>query len=351
MTLGPGVYTAYLQERGGGHPLAELPWSDLRFGRRLDDMSEAALTVPVAAAAADSRCCAALESLKAWKHEISIWRDAEEAWVGVVGRPRFTNQEVSIPARDLFMWMERRVLPTSRSYVETDLGIIFGQYVTDALAADTSPNILQLGPVATGVFGTREVVAAECRRAADELREMGRSGVDWTLVGRTLYVGGEEVPLLKQLTLTTECFDEPVIESDGLAAASESIVIGAAGDDQHAPIVGRYGDIDPDIGVVQVVDQESGIKDDESALAAARSRWEMLHTVPEFVSGVLVPQAPVRFSELIPGARVDLRVRTGCRSAIGVWRLHSVDVNAQVPDDGAVDATVAVTLIPEGTTE
>ena len=347
--LGAGVYRAFIQTRGGGDQLAELTWGSLSFGRRLDDVSEASVAVP--AGSISGRCCSVLEIVRAWQHELAIWRDDDEVWVGVVGKPKYTGAGVVLPARDLFQWFARRLLPFDRSYIDTDLGEIFAQYVEDALSRDTSPNITVETVSATGVSGSRQVLASQYRRADDELRELARSGIDWTMVGRTLRVGGEEVPTGELLMLTTDSFDDPEIEPDGLETATEVTVVGSRSDDPDVPIVGVYGGPDGDLGLVQIVEQESSIEDDASAEAAARTRWEMLHEVPEYVRGALSPFAPVSFDQLVPGARVELRVRAGCHSAIGAARLQALAVDAQVGPEGEVTAKVVPTFIPLGTVE
>lgn len=356
--LGCGDYRAFVLSRGGETNYGELAWDSLRLGRALDGVSDASVTVG-ADGLSDEDCCSVLGSLKSWKHELAIWRDDDTTeleperdpeWVGPVLNPVFRPGGASVPARDLAQWLQRRSLTNDRSWSDEDLGVIFAQYVADALARDNAMGIV-CEPTNTGVRGQRSVEGALRRRAMDELNELARSGVDYSAIGRTIVVGGAEVPTAPIPLLGTEDFlDDLEIAPQGLDAASEVTVLGSSGPDPTDPIVGTYGDGEAsDIGLVEQVFTESSIEDNRSARIAARTRWQFLQDVPEIITGSLVPSAPITFAQLIPGARVGVRIRAGCREAVGVWRLASVECSAQVMPDGGIAEEVKVALIPLGT--
>lgn len=347
--IGCGTHRVFVQERGGGTRLAEVRWDSLNYGRRLDDMSAASVTVG-AAGLADEECCGILAELTAWEHEVAIYRDSEEAWVGVVLEPEYLSDSVTIPGRDLFQWFERRSLAYDRTFAGEDLADIFASHVADALARDPSPNI-SVSPTATGIIGDRTVVGAARTRAADAMRELARSGVDFTMKGRTMLVGGEEVPVDAIGIITTDVLDAPKLVPRGLSAASEVTLIGRKPASAAEPVVVTVGGVDPAIGLVELVATEATIEDAASLGAAAQSRLDMLLEPPEYLSGRLLATAPFDFDDLVPGARVEARVRVGCRDAIGAFRLAAVAVDASVRDDGAQEETVGITLIPLGTTE
>lgn len=346
--LGCGTYRAFLQARGGGSLVGELQWQQLRFGRRLDEVSGALVSVGVAGLA-DQECCWALSQAQAWKHELAIYRDSELAWVGVIGRPRFGTDYVSLPARDLFQWFERRLLEHDRSFTNADLAAVARQYIEDALERDTSPNITAV-VTPCGVRGNRLVLASARRRAADELRELFRSGLDFTMVGRTMVVGGSEVPTAPLPPLTNDGLDEPYLEPDGMQTGTEVHVVGGRRADSDEPYAGVAGGVSTELGLVQVVFSEPSIEDNASCQAAAQSRYDMVGTTPEYLGGNLTPTAPVTFPDLVPGARWPARVQLACRTAIGDWRLLGVDVSAALQGD-TLSEQVAVTLVPLGTTE
>lgn len=340
--LGCGSWSAFIQCRGGGE-LLPLPFSTLDCGRRLDDMSDASLTLNQTtlrnfSPAVQAKCCGLLSEIEAWSHELALWRDgdpssSEPTWVGPIVKPRFGVASVTLTARDLFQWFERRLLERDRVFTATDLADIFEQYAVDALHRDPSPNIDLNTISATGVTGDREVQIVAGRRAADEMRELARSGLDFTMIGRAMVAGGTEVPTADLGVLFTDHFDEHDLTEDGLQTETESVVIGSPLGTTSGPIRAVSGGVDVTRGLVQNVSSESTIKDETSAQALADSRQALFGTSPKFFTARLLPVAPVGYEELIPGAVADLRVQLMCRTLEGAHRL--MDVKTQVGDDGS----------------
>lgn len=345
MALGCGDWEAFVQTRGGDMRLATLEYSDLAGGRILDEMSSGSVTVGVDGMT-DQECCRVLGTLNPWEHELSMWRDGAEVWVGPIIEPEWAEQSVSIPARDLFQWFERRLLPYDRAFENSDLAEIFAQYALDALEADTSPNI-SLAPGPCGVTGQRFVAATAFRRAADEMRELARSGLDFTAIGRTIRTGGAAIPTPALPTLTSEWVDRPRLRRAGLSAASEVTVIGASTTVPDVPISGVSGGASDPLGLVQLSFQEPSILDTASALSAADTRLEMLRNAPEYLTCVLLPDAPMDFADLVPGALVPVRLDVGCRRVEETLRLLSV--SWRVAESEGIVEEVSINLIPVGT--
>lgn len=344
--LGCGHHVVRLQDRGGAVVNAEVAFESLNYRRRVDDMTDARVTIG-ASGLAGERCCLALSNLRAWQHEVAVVRDdVADTWVGVVGDPDYGGGQVTVPARDLFQWMERRDLPHDRTFVATDLAEVFRQYVLDALERDPSPNI-DVDMHTSGTTGDRSIEAAAHRRAADELRELARSGVDFTMIGRRMLVGGQELPLPPLPLLTDAMVDDPHLVVRGLDAVSEATVIGATDENSRAPHSGTAGGVDADIGLVQTTTTESSIKDDASCEAAAQSRVDLLSGSAEFVTAVLRPEAAVAFTDLVPGARWPVAIHVECRLVEATFRLAEVEVTVNVGDDGQTEE-VKVTLEPLG---
>lgn len=345
----------FLAERGGQPLLTELRWTSLRYGRRLDQTSDAGVTLGLDALR-DEDCCYALSVMRAWEHELVVYRSPgvgepyELAWVGPVGDPTFGEQSVDIPARDLSYWFERRVMPTTRTFTDVDLGTIFEQIVTDALSRDTSPNIT-VSTSNIGVTGTRSIVATEYPRAADLLSELARTGIDWTMLAREMLAGGEEVPTPSIGTLTDDVLAQRRLVELGTQAASEAIVIGSSGTEANTPIVGVAGGIGADIGLVQTVRTESEIKDAGSAVVAAQGDIELYDPPPFNVDGRLMPETAITFNELVAGARVDARLTFACREISQVMRMLTLDVSAASDPAGGQTEEVTVTLQSLGATD
>lgn len=348
MTLGCGAWEAVVTKRGGTPRVGALQWQQITMGRVLDEISNAGVSVGIGGFE-DDECCYVLRNLGAYEHELALVRDGADVWNGPVMEPTFRRDQASVPARDLMHWFERRVLEYDRTFTDTETADIFLQFATDALSRDPSPNI-QIIPAATGITGTRQVLASEVRRAADEMRELSRTSLDFTAIGRTIRVGGKVIPGTSTLSLSTEDFIDPELKPLGLQAASEWFVIGANSGQSGVPILGRYGEIREDIGLVQQVAHESSILDQTSADAAAQTRHAASFDVPNSLSGKLRAEAPIDFADLVPGTLFDIRCEVGCRTIEEEMRLARVDVTVSASDEG-ISETITVEFIPIGTTE
>lgn len=343
--LGCGEYTVYLQERGGRR-LAQLPWERIDFGRRLDEVSDASVDIPVEGIADDDECCFWLSQVNPWEHEVSIYRDGAEEWVGPVIEPVFSRDTVTLAARDLFVWFEKRLLPLGRQFVAVDIGEIFQQYVEDVLALD-DPGIT-VNAQRVGIVGDRTNDPTEFRRAADELRELARSGIDWTMVRRTMEVGGEEVPTESVADLIDDAFNALELRIGGGETATEVVVVGGQDPDFETTVFGRVGGIDPLLGLLQAAVNESSILDQHSAEAAAQTRLDLRESPPFFIDGELSQLAGVQFPDLVPGAAVDVDMDIGCRAVLGTLRLRAVNVTVEASEEGCQES-VNVELMSQGT--
>lgn len=345
-TLGCGSHRAFIQTRGGSSVLVELPWETLSYSRKLDEISDASVSIGQAGFS-DEECCWALSTLQAWEHELSIWRDDEEVWVGVVGDPTYTNNGTTIPARDLFAWFERRFLPADRTFRATDLGTIFSTLAGDVLAVENSMTIT-VNVSGVGVIGDRDVFSADRPRAADTLRELTRSAIDWTMLLRELKGGGEEVPTGDLGTFINDNLIDASLVIRGSLAATSVAVIGSSSGTAHNPIVGTAGvGVDADLGLVQSAFSESEILDANSASYAAEAHYEQLRIPPLYLDATLDPDTGVDFGNLVPGARVDVVADVGCKAVNQSFRLLAVSVSGNVSDQGETEI-VKVTLVPEG---
>lgn len=352
--LGCGETRIFLQERGGGTILGALPWTGtLSYGRRIDEMTSGRATVPTEGLGEDEAedCCRLLNLVNAWEHELLITRDSSEAWVGVLLEPEWSEQDVVLDARDLFQWFERRFIHDDHDYQDVDLSQIFLNYANDALGPDLSPNIT-VAVAPTNVVGIRKVLASQSRRAADEMRELARSGLDFTMIGRIMRAGGSEIPVPALATLSNATLKNRRLRQRGAEAASSAAVIGSRlGIGEEAEqVVGTAGGVDAKIGLVELAWNEDGILDQTSANAAAQSRVNMLKRAPYYLTGDLDAETPISFEDLIPGARVDFDGSVGCKQLSASFRLGSVDVAASVSDP-ALTEVVSVTLIPAGSSE
>lgn len=354
MPLACGAHRAFVRERGGPI-IAELPWESLAYGRALNDSSDATVSVGPRGLA-DETCCWALNRVRAWSHELSIWRDDEEVWRGPTGDPAFGRDAVDLEARDLFAWFDRKTLPIPRNLNGVDLGTIFETWAQDALSLDDPGIILRVRTV--GETGDRSVGIGEIVFSGDQLRGLGRTALDWTMIVDELFAGS---PLLEQPTVPILHDDEwigPSMRLVGAEMATQVIVVGSSGAAAGDPIIATAGggdaeratDIEPDpeFGLIQQVFNESEIDDQASADFAAQEILDRLRGDARVLSGRIAPDSALEFDRLIPGLRFRPQVRLACQDLDREMILRSVQVSATSQQDGGEEEQVDVELSSPG---
>lgn len=337
-----------LLTRGGGQIIADInPDDSGGFDRRLDGTSELRLVASVGGQLEEA-CCDALEDAYQWAMEVAVFRDGRDAWVGPITDIKFRWGQVEIFASDLSAWWDRRV-SSSQTYVATDLTDIFVGIHDDAMSTDPTPNIV-LQTQLTGIQGNRTIDGSLYLYARDHLQELSHTGVDWTAYGRSIIVGGQEIPAAPYVTLLDEHFTEPPqIEQRGNDQATVVIVRGTGvvaivRDEEY---VDFYGE------VVRVFN-EPDIIDQASADEAAQSRLDYLKD-PTFIvtpaNASLKSTAPITLPELIPGMRIRVDSQATCRKLVRDFRLERVnvrfngEVQLQLQPLGTVDVDP---VVPQG---
>jgi hypothetical protein len=332
-----------LVTRGGGQVITEINPDSGSFNRRLDTTTAAALTATVSGDDLRS-CCDEFTEAYAWATELLIIRDGRDQWAGPVTNLVFGYGTVEVEASDLTAWWDRRVLP-NECHLDQDLSDIFLDYHNDAMAPDPSPNIV-ISATRTGITGRRQVLAEDYDYASDHILELTRTGLDFTAFGRTVIVGGEEVPTDPIVTLTDEDWiTPPTVQERGNEQATEVVVRGNSERGKFRATASDQDYIDF-YGLVVRVFNEGEIRDQTSLQVAADTRLDLLKDplfiVPPQNAG-LRTTAPITLSELVPGARVRVDTSATCRKLVRDFRLEEVKVD--------FNGTVSISLQPIGTTQ
>ena len=353
MALGCGDYRVFVLTRSGvtdERAVLEVPWARITWGRVLDETSAASVT-------AGGGCCAAVRAagLRPWAHQLALVRVGDEpprVWSGpLVGLRDTADAGIVFDARDLSAWVDHRRVHDVHEHSAEELTSIFESLWDDAMAPDPIEDYtLSLTPGT--VTGDREVLPEQNRIAGDELRELSRTGVDWTVVDRVQYVAAEEIPTPTVLgPLIPEHFVEPPdVEVDGTVMANDWVVAGSGGGAEGDEITGvasqPAGGAE---GLLESVASESAILDVTSADEAAATRLARSADPPVFIRDAKVAQtAPVAMADLIPGARVRIALGARCIPVDVTQRLTSVQV--EVAKNGeAVSEQVTLSFEPLGT--
>lgn len=337
-SLGCGEYVAAIADRGGAVQYADLPIADASWGRVPVDTSEAGVTL-----AGDAKCARALQSTEPLAAELHVYRDGERVWLG----PIVTVNGPALSARDVSWWLDRRMFRRTVTYDRTNLGTILAAVVAEANRTDPTIALGVRIDSLPDVRGDRTYRAGQHMLTGDAARELGRSGANWTVLGRDVVV---------YRALTTDSADVPELRDDDLLGTPSVTLDGTLmgntwGIRGHANNVGTssddpvYGEATDDpsaarYGAVHRVVQQDTILDDPSATFAARERLRGSATpIVSLGSLTLSDRAPVDPAQLVPGRLLRLRLSQTTVLVNQVVRVANVKMSG---DGGVEKVEVAV---------
>lgn len=348
--LGQGNNTAMIQTQGGGQILGELPASVLGWGRRLDDLSECNVTIPVSSLS--DRCCGLLKEAHTWGHELVVFRDGERVWEGpmVTLRENETNGVV-VRALDAYGYMLRRV-HRGRSNGAPVFAIDEAEFdVTDAFTLDgwdgADPNVLAYLEVlgaGTGPVTQREIPALS-GYYFDTLDQLGDGGVNFTTVGRRIILWPDTLTLGRVPTLlpSQHLSSDVTIVEDGLALAQRSIVTSdnAISGTSALP---SFPTSDPFYGPVELLTNIPNLATTgacDSAADSIRAQGFPAPVLLEIPDGsTLTTDAPYSIGDLVPGVLMPVSHQGRCRSVASDFVLTSLQVT-QTSEGETVQISVA----------
>src|SRR4029077_11043857 len=109
--LGCGDARAEVWTRGGGSRVIALPQiTGVEWNRVRSDTSLGSVTMDGVAIAADPSCCAILNTVRPWKHELHIYRDDKRVWLGPINEIDLNGPVLTIKARDNSAWLDKRFI-------------------------------------------------------------------------------------------------------------------------------------------------------------------------------------------------------------------------------------------------
>ncbi|GAA3172866.1 hypothetical protein [Nonomuraea salmonea] len=333
-------YTCRLFDRYGRGGHYELEASQVEWSRTLDDTSSASVVVPYG----DPECCRVLSQARTWCQDLGLFRDSQLVWQGPVVEIAHDQGQTQLDARDVSQWLFRRVPRTLLDFTgpdAADLSRIAEALVREGYSQD-DPNVLAYLHVDDSGILAQKRYAPESGYILDHLREIARTGVDWTVIGHRLIITGEK-PIARLHQLTDDDFLAGLrVREAGLSAVTSAIVLGQ-GVRAEAGGIGTCG-------LLEYLANEDHILDQESAQAAAEALVDggdpspLILEVPD--GSQLAPDAPVGIQELIPGVAVPIASVRTCRRVAAELRLTAVRVSWSEGSEGGEQ--VGVTLQPRG---
>jgi hypothetical protein len=332
-SAGCGVHSALIVDRDGAvvshaDVLVSVEWS-----RVLDDVSTAHVIINP-----DGDCCAQLGRVRTWRHKLVIARDGVTVWEGPIIQAEWSLGKVELWASDILVWLDRRVPHESVTFAGADLADIGAWLIEDGFAPDDPGHEVRiLGP--TGVEGGRAYTRDD-GQTGDHLRDLADTGLDYTAVGNTIVLMPEDWSASVGTLTDADLPEGLIVAEDGSQLATRVIVHG----DQASGVKGVSGGADGYYGLLEVSVEQTSVKTDASALAAARSRRAANYPVPVFLSSdevTLSPEAAVDVATLVPGWCVDVATQVTCRPL--TQRLKIAGLKVEEDGDGE---SVKVQLAP-----
>jgi len=364
-TLGcASVYDVEVRYQGGGHLWTKVQGlTGLKWGRKLDDFSEASITVTKSRAGAD--CCGKLGDTHVWGHELRIVRDRKTVWAGPITRIRENRTKLTFEARDMLFWLWRRALyqgpggGTNFHYWQpADTGAIIRDMITKAFpksAPDWDPGLIDYAVLEdSGTLSTTDLLWQYTQPVGEVVKDLISAGVDLYTVGRHIYSvsdtkAGDAAPhRLREADFLTEL---EVVEN-GLDANTHVFVVGGQPVDgagnpiqNVSPVVGGAGDVDPFYGLVTTFSESNNVVRQDVADGIAQARLAYGNPPPVDIivpSGAqLSPQAPVDIGQLVPGAVFQVDLDSYCRRVSQPFRLNELTVTWNDDDVEKVAVSLA----------
>lgn len=346
--LGCGTHSVVLADRNGNDQGTFTEVSSVDWSRVLDDTSEAT----VAISSPGGACCQLLRFVDSWATSAVIYRESDAGGVDRVWEGPVTSWSedpggvFTLKAKDVTAWLDKRYLHGTLDFRKSagggpqTLAFIAEALIRDALYPD-DPNVLSFLQIIDGSPLAERQLLAHSAVSGDQLRELLRSGLNMTTLGRRIVLG-PDVSFGALPALPGSLFVGGVtIAQDGGNGVSRALVRG------QDPIEGVAGRIDPHYGLLESLTTEDSILDIGSARSAAVARVTAGMPVPVGITipdgSTLDPLAPVDIMDLVPGAVSLISAKNGCREVIAAMQLTKV----QVTETAGVEK-VALTFVPVG---
>lgn len=358
-------------------------FSELVWDRRLDDISEATLTIPT-----NADCCSTLlTDVHVWHHGLAIYRDGVLVWDGPITRIETSRTQIVLVASDIMALMRKRLLPRDICFSADPIvcggpgftGLSFGAarspefvaftLINEALTVDDHGAFVDLLSEGPELFEASYFQFGG--PVYDLVQKLASDFINWTVLGRRIVISrgglfnGSQFARASLLmcedfvndtfttiedgfaTLTKDCqISDPVVTNG--AVPTPAADVGCAQTFLNSEVADAY------YGLLE------GVQDGNRALAvgggaspgavltaAAQNVLDGSYPPPVALSAEnlqLSPNAPVTMAELVPGTIVPVIAECLCRPVSTDFILSKVTVTFNL--DGE---RVEPTLIAAGT--
>lgn len=347
------IHTAFVYDRGGQTRIGEITrMTSISWERVADDISfcDIVLVNP------GPDCIPLLSQMEPARHEIVVFRGDTRVWEGPLTLITYDKDAVAIQARDVLHYAYR--LAQSRPYdnrypnVVTCIQRSMNMLTTELARREVEDPPINVLPFLLPIEHTADSRTTRNtlqyqKTIFDDIDDMAaNSGMDYTVVGRSIILHDTDTALGKTATLTeNDIIGEVKVTAYGMEMATYAVVTGADG------AWGQAGGTDPYYGRWEIVDDAY----DEEEGSDAPTQAELNSQATRNLSGRIPTPIEVRIpdgsrirpgsalviDDLVPGVLVPLRATLTARTFSQMQKLRKIKV-VENPDGEQIQ----ITLVP-----
>lgn len=378
--LGCGELKAFVTGQCGAPTLCQLTdASFISWGRKLDAISEAQVIIPTGGSN-DSECCECLGEIEPWCHELQIFRNGVFVWAGPIITVTYGYEQVIIDARDVLAWTEFRVLECdldfSQAVYPDGLDVSFmAKKIMETAFEEHDPCVLQHMQVFPTRFPSESLENLPCLEltAHEQLSILSDAAMDYTVLGRSIILGGDDLPRRAIGVLTDEMIlGEIEISKNGLLTGNR-FYIRYNDDTDVAQCAAQGVDITTRCpckclaivppkstpaetfcyGLLEHIRNIELDAEYATALQVAQGFLDAGKIVPRLINfpdGTRIsPEVPWEINDMVPGQRIDVALTGLCISVYQPFRILEVNSQQEGLEDEEVTLTLgSLNLIEEG---
>ena len=354
-------HTAYLFDRGGQTRLQQLgPLVSCSWQRVRDDISSAAITL------AAPECAGSVSEVEPGRHELVLYRGQDRVWEGPITLVRWERDTVAIEAKDVLFYVSRLIARQGLNNAYPNIVTTVNR--ARALLELELPRMESLDPPVNvlpylityhhddDARTSKKTIPFQMTVFEDIDDLAAKSGIDYTVVGRSIVIHDTHLPLSRTTTMTEADIDgDVIVTSYGNELATFAAVTG--GDGMYGTAVSSTHvnpatGVHPYYGLWEILDDAYDEEGDSSAPTqselnsqASRNLSGRMPTpvtarVPDGSS--LAPTSQIRLEDLVPGTQIPLIATMTGRSFSQMQKLDKVDVS-----EDSTGEQIKVTLSPE----
>lgn len=356
-------HSVFIMDRGGEKRLSEITdLTKVEWGRSLDNASQANVTVM-------GRACRdqadVLSKIEPRRHELAIFRGDDRVWEGPIVQVARTFDTVTVSAKDVVEYLYGTALTKAwpspenggpelmgdriEEIIEHELTVPYSMPTFESPSTpvsfqrweqlDPPINLLPFMDVRAGAVLTRSDTEPFEMTVGEHLKNLARSGLDFTTVGRALLIWDSAVSIGETRMMTIADFDgKPVVYSSGQDLRIVQHVSGSVDDDEEVAdleYVGTSGAVDPYYGAWTNIhsreDEDSENPSQDALNTQARRLAFGLNPVPE---DLVVPGSAsfrlddtLTIHDLVAGVEVPLLADVNGRTLNRMQRLKDLKVS------------------------